>query len=71
MIIEDQAVAISLADAIEQAMNEDNSWRLDLHEGDIRWHSGTESWKIDPETGNGNELSQTFYNYCPLRNICR
>ncbi|MDX2320868.1 MAG: phospholipase D family protein, partial [Moritella sp.] len=60
LIIENKAVAISLANDIEQAMNEDNSWSLDLEDGDIRWHSATESWESDPETSQWQRFKSGF-----------
>ena len=66
LIIENQAVAISLANDIEQAMSEDNSWRLDLLEGEVRWHSGTESWKVDPETGQWQRIKSDFLQLLPI-----
>ena len=65
LIIEDQAVAISLADDIEQAMSEDNSWRLDLDDGDIRWYSGKQSWKCDPETSQWERFKSGFLQLLP------
>lgn len=66
LIIKNKAVAISLANDIEQAMHQDNSWRLDLHEGEIRWYSGTESWKVDPETGQWERIKSRFLQLLPI-----
>jgi len=66
LIIENQDVAISLANDIEQAMNEDNSWRLELDDGDIRWHSGTESWNSDPETDQWERFKSGFLQLLPI-----
>lgn len=66
LIIEDQAVSISLAHDIEQAMHEDNSWSLDLDDGDIRWHSGTESWESDPETSQWQRFKSGFLQLLPI-----
>ncbi|MBL1417763.1 MAG: phospholipase D family protein [Moritella sp.] len=66
LIIENQAVAISLANDIEQAMHEDNSWRLDLDDGELRWHSGTESWGSDPETSQWERFKSGFLQLLPI-----
>jgi len=66
LIIENQDIANDLADDIEQAMSEDNSWRLDLREGEVRWHSGTESWKVDPETGQWQRIKSDFLQLLPI-----
>ena len=66
LIIENQQVAEALANDIEQAMSEDNSWRLDLLEGEVRWHSGTESWKIDPETGQWQRIKSGLLQLLPI-----
>lgn len=66
LIIENQAVAISLANDIEQAMHEDNSWRLDLNDGDVRWQSATESWDSDPETSQWQRFKSGFLQLLPI-----
>lgn len=66
LIIENKAVAITLANDIQQAMNDDNSWRLDLDGGDIRWHSGSESWGHDPETSQWQRFKSGFLQLLPI-----
>lgn len=66
LIIENEAVAISLANDIEQAMNDDNSWNLDLDNGDIRWHSATQSWDSDPETSQWQRFKSGFLQLLPI-----
>lgn len=66
LIIENEAVAISLANDIEQAMNIDNSWNLALDDGDIRWHSGSESWESDPETSQWERFKSGFLQLLPI-----
>jgi len=66
LIIENQDLANDLADDIEQAMSEENSWRLDLREGEVRWHSGTESWKVDPETGQWQRIKSDLLQLLPI-----
>lgn len=66
LVIENQTVAESLAEDIEQAMNEDNSWRLNLHEGKIRWHSGTRVWESEPETGQWERIKSQILQLFPI-----
>jgi putative cardiolipin synthase len=66
LVIENQRVAESLADDMEQAMNEDNSWRLDLHEGKLRWYSGTKTWESEPETGSWERIKSRFFQLLPI-----
>jgi len=66
LVIENKAVAISLANDIEQAMNDDNSWNLDLDNGDIRWHSGSESWDSDPETSQWQRFKSGSLQLLPI-----
>lgn len=66
LVIEDQNVAEQLADNIEQAMQEDNSWRLDLHEGNVRWHSGTKTWDSEPDTGQWERIESSLLQLLPL-----
>jgi len=66
LIIENEAVAISLANDIEQAMHVDNSWNLDLDDGDVRWHSATQSWEHDPETSQWQRFKSGFLQLLPI-----
>ncbi|PKG38827.1 phospholipase D family protein [Psychromonas sp. Urea-02u-13] len=66
LVIEHQGIAESLANDIEQAMNEDNSWRLELHEGDIRWHSGGKTWQSEPETGQWERMKSSLLQLLPI-----
>ncbi|PSU48031.1 phospholipase D family protein [Photobacterium frigidiphilum] len=66
LVIENQSVAESLADDIEQAMNEDNSWRLKLQEGEVRWYSGQKSWESEPETGRWERFQSRFLQLLPI-----
>jgi len=47
-------------------MSEDNSWRLNLHEGDIRWYSGTKIWESDLETGLWQRFKSRFLQLFPI-----
>jgi len=66
LVIENQDVAESLADEMEQAMHEDNSWRLELHEGKLRWYSGTKSWVSEPKTGRWERIKSRFLQLLPI-----
>lgn len=66
LVIQDQTIAEQLAENIEQAMLEKNSWRVDLIEGQVRWHSGTESWESEPETGQWERIKSGFLQLLPI-----
>lgn len=66
LVIHDQGVAERLADDIEQAMHEDNSWRLDLQKGKVRWHSGEQTWSSEPETGRWQRMKSWFFQLLPI-----
>ncbi|MGF1680016.1 phospholipase D family protein [Photobacterium minamisatsumaniensis] len=66
LVIDDQSVAERLADDMDQAMNESNSWRLNESEGEVRWYSGTESWESEPETGQWARFQSWFLQLLPI-----
>lgn len=66
LIIENQSIADSLADDIEEAMNENNSWRLNLRDGELRWYSGKESWESEPETDLLERIKSRFLQLLPI-----
>lgn len=66
LIIENQNIAESLATDMVHAMNEDNSWRLDLLEGKVRWHSGTKIWESEPESTLSERLKSRFLQLFPI-----
>ncbi|MGR5142304.1 phospholipase D family protein [Photobacterium sp. DNB23_23_1] len=66
LVVEDERIAERLADDIEQAMDEDNSWRLKLDKGDIYWYSGSESWSSEPEAGQWEQLQSRFLQLFPI-----
>ncbi|MBL4830492.1 MAG: phospholipase D family protein [Aliivibrio sp.] len=66
LIIENKSVAERLAEDIEQAMDEDNSWRLNLQQGEIRWYSGQQSWESEPETGKWQRFKSRFLQLLPI-----
>ncbi|MCK6262132.1 phospholipase D family protein [Vibrio sp. ZSDE26] len=66
LIVEDLAIAEELANDITQAMNEENSWRLGLEEGDPRWYSGDKVWETEPETGRWERFNSRFLQLFPI-----
>ncbi len=66
LVIENQDIADSLVKTMEQAINEENSWRLDLHDDEIRWYSGEESWESEPETGQWERIKSHFLQLFPI-----
>ncbi|UPR53894.1 phospholipase D family protein [Vibrio cyclitrophicus] len=66
LIIENKAIAETLAETIEQAMSEDNSWRLELEDGDVYWYSGEQSWDSEPETGKWERMQSGFLQLLPI-----
>ena len=48
-------------------MHEDNSWRLDLDDGELRWYSGTQSWESNSETSQWQRFKSGFLQLQPLR----
>ena len=66
LVIENKNIAENLANDIEQAMNEDNSWYLNLDNGDVRWHSGTETWTSEPQTGQWERMKSYILQLLPI-----
>jgi len=66
LVIENHHVAESLADDIELAMNEGNSWRLNLLEGEVRWYSGEEIWENEPETELSERIKSRILQLLPI-----
>jgi len=66
LVIEDQALAGQLADTIEEAMREDNSWRLGLEEGEVHWYSDGKVWSNEPETGRWERMQSWFLQLLPI-----
>ncbi|GLS91055.1 phospholipase D family protein [Psychromonas marina] len=66
LVIENQEIAQHLVEAMEEAINEDNSWRLSLHEDQVRWYSGEKSWESEPETGQWERIKSHFLQLLPI-----
>lgn len=66
LVIENQSLAESLDDEIALAMNEDNSWRVALDDGNVRWYSGEKSWESEPETSQWERMKSGFLQWFPI-----
>jgi putative cardiolipin synthase len=66
LVINSTTVAENIADDIEQAMNEDNSWRLNITNGKVRWYSGTEIWENEPETELSERIKSRLLQLLPI-----
>ncbi|MGF1712338.1 phospholipase D-like domain-containing protein [Vibrio kagoshimensis] len=66
LIINSSSVASQLALDIELAMNEDNSWRLGLNDGEVQWSSGSQIWDSEPDTGNWERIKSSLLQLLPI-----
>jgi putative cardiolipin synthase len=66
LIIENITVAENLADDLEFAMNEENSWRLKLTDGKVFWHSGSKTWENEPDTELSQRIKSRFLQLFPI-----
>jgi len=66
LVIENKVLSERLANTIEQAMHEENSWRLEVDNGDVRWYSGSRSWSNEPETGKWERMQSWFLQLLPI-----
>ncbi|TEW53264.1 phospholipase D family protein [Psychromonas sp. RZ22] len=66
LVIENQHIAEALATSIEQAMQEENSWRLALHDEKPRWYSGDKTWDSEPETGKWQRFNSYLLQLLPI-----
>ncbi|MGC9491917.1 phospholipase D family protein [Vibrio genomosp. F10] len=66
LVIDNKDLAKRLAEAMDQTMNEDHSWRVNLESGEVRWHSGSESWDSEPETGRWERVKSRFLQLLPI-----
>lgn len=66
LIIDSSEVAEELASSINQAMADENSWRLSLDDGDVTWHSGEASFDSEPETGKWERFQSQFLQLLPI-----
>ncbi len=66
LVIENHSVAESLANEIELAMNERNSWSLKLFKGKIHWYSGGKTWDSEPETNLSERIKSRFLQLLPI-----
>ncbi|NOH98725.1 phospholipase D family protein [Vibrio sp. 99-70-13A1] len=66
LIINSSSVANQLAQDIEHAMNDDNSWRLGLNDGEVQWSSGSQTWDSEPDTGNWERIKSRLLQLLPI-----
>jgi len=66
LVINDQEVAKKLNDKMERALTDDNSWRLELKDGDVYWQSGDREWDKEPETGKWRRMQSSFLQLLPI-----
>lgn len=66
LIIENEQIAERLADNIEQAMFDENSWRLHLKQDAVQWSSGKETWDSEPETGQWDRIKSRLLQLLPI-----
>ena len=66
LLIDDPTIADKLATEIEVAMDEENSWRLDLDNGNVRWFSGQDSWDSEPDTSQWDRAKSRFLQLFPI-----
>ncbi len=66
LVIDNEKIANQLADNIEHAMEEENSWELEIEDGSVYWHSGEERWDAEPETGKWRQFQSNFLQLLPI-----
>jgi len=66
LVIKDQEVAKVLNEKMEQALTDDNSWHLELKDGDVYWLSGESEWNKEPETGKWRRMQSGFLQLLPI-----
>ncbi|EEX93957.1 phospholipase D [Vibrio orientalis CIP 102891 = ATCC 33934] len=66
LVINDQEVATMLNDKMEQTFVEENSWHLELKDGDVYWLSGDSEWDKEPETGKWRRMQSGFLQLLPI-----
>jgi putative cardiolipin synthase len=66
LVVNNTTVAENIADDIAQAMNEDNSWRLNLTDGKVFWSSGNEVWEDEPETELSERIKSRLLQLLPI-----
>jgi putative cardiolipin synthase len=66
LIIENDSIAQNLSDDMKVAMSDENSWSLNLHKGQINWHSGNKMWESEPETHLSERIISSFLQLLPI-----
>lgn len=66
LVIEDATVAKTLAEHITEAMSEQNSWQVELEDGEVYWHSGPQRFDKEPNTSKWRRLQSSFLQLLPI-----
>ena len=66
LIIESPVVAKALAEDITEAMSEENSWHLELKDGDVLWHAKDQTFDHEPNTGKWRRFQSSFLQLLPI-----
>ncbi|WP_117234812.1 phospholipase D family protein [Vibrio maerlii] len=66
LVFESEEIADQLVDVFEEAMEDDNSWRLELEDGTVYWHSQDETWDSEPEVGRWEQLQSRLLQFLPI-----
>lgn len=66
LVIENPAVAQKLADDITDAMSVENSWHLELKDGDVIWNGEDQSFDHEPNTGKWRRFQSSFLQLLPI-----
>jgi putative cardiolipin synthase len=66
LVINNRHFSERLANTIEQAMNEKNSWHLKLVEGNVHWYSDKEMWDNEPETSLSKRVKSRILQLFPI-----
>lgn len=66
LIIENKQIAKKLEREINKAMSEENSWRLSLTDGKVRWHANDKVWDSEPETKLTERITSKLLQLLPI-----
>lgn len=66
LVIRDEALTDELAGEMLHAMEAENSWRLGLEDGAVRWYSDDQSWDTEPDTGQWERFKSGFLQLLPI-----
>ena len=66
LVIDNKTIAQKLANDINLAMDESNSWHLQLTDGKVRWYSGDNSWQHEPNTELTERIKSRLLQLLPI-----